>query len=194
MNASFSCFGGPFFPFLWSFPICALEIKTCCPPQPASCPVLWYGKANSGLGKGLFSAKETCGKFAGILCIKPFVVEVNECTLTLCVSGRWQHLGGWRCTRRIFSGLLEQCELDKDWKGCYQVVLPKVFFSMLCLKNLSSLSYLPLTAPSPAQRLLTFQPSALWSIERGWPSLSHRALVIFEWDHIWQTLGIVPST
>lgn len=165
MNASFSCFVDLSPPFFMNLSHMCFRNKTCCPPQPAFCLVLQYGKPNWGLGGGLFSAKETCGKFAGIVCIWAHCSWCN-CALTTCVLGRWWHLGEKRgCIMQYECSLVcsEQCESDKDGKGVLSA-LQSLKFSFLCFvwKNLASLSHLPLNCLyPPPKRLLIFQPSVM---------------------------------
>lgn len=84
-----------FFMFSWTLSPLFMEFshicfrnKTCCPPQPASCFVLQCGKANSGVGRALFGAFESCEMFASLVCIQPSEGDGSECAPNLCVAGR----------------------------------------------------------------------------------------------------------
>lgn len=86
----FHVFVDLFFHFLWSFPLCALEIKP--PTRHSQLPTLFcdMGSPAQDLGKVCSVWKKLGESLLALHASVPFVClcRVHECTLTLCISRR----------------------------------------------------------------------------------------------------------
>lgn len=77
MNASFSCLVD-LSPFFMKLSHMCFRNKTCCPPQPAFCLVLQYGKPNWELGRGISGSalKKSLGSLLASCASEPTAVDV----------------------------------------------------------------------------------------------------------------------